>query len=195
MTAFARRISNVKPEGAYEVLAQAQQLERQGRDIIHLEIGQPDFQTFDAICQSGKDAIDAGQTRYSPSAGVGERREAIARRVSATKGPCAPGQVVVGPGAKPGILFPRPALVNPGDEVLYPKVSPLTMHPVGCTEGFTQMAGIAALKRCSKDVEAQRALYQGRSVESSRRGLRSDAGDVLAPDTLSIFVRSCREHA
>jgi len=298
MTSFAERMSNIKPEGAYQVLAQAQELERQGRDIIHLEIGQPDFQTFDAICQSGKRAIDEGHTRYTASAGMRELREAIARQVSATKGPCSADEVVVGPGAKPGLLFPILALVNPGDEVLYPdpgfpsyradielaggipiaapllearnfsfdldflaermgdktklliinspsnptggtipredleaiarlaierdvwvmtdeiyadlvydnqtapsfysieaarhrtilvdgfsksfamtgwrlgfaampkpladKVALLTMHAVGCTAGFTQVAGIAALEKCRAEVNAQRAIYEAR---------------------------------
>jgi aspartate aminotransferase len=120
MTSFAHRMANIKPEGAYQVLAQAQELERQGRDIVHLEIGQPDFPTFDAICQRGKNAIDEGHTRYTPSAGIRELREAIAQHITATKGPCSASEVVVGPGAKPGILFPILALVNPGDEVLYP---------------------------------------------------------------------------
>ncbi len=120
MISFADRIANIEPEGAYEVLARAQELERQGRSIIHLEIGQPDFQTFDPICRGGKQAIDDGHTRYTPSAGTSPLREAIARRISATKGECSPDQVVVGPGAKPGLLFPILALVNPGDEVLYP---------------------------------------------------------------------------
>jgi aspartate aminotransferase len=120
MTSFAHRLANIKPEGAYQVLAQAQELERQGRDIIHLEIGQPDFQTFEAICESGKRAIDEGHTRYTPSAGIRELREAIAQHITATKGPCSPSEVVVGPGAKPGLLLPMLALVNPGDEVLYP---------------------------------------------------------------------------
>ena len=120
MSSFADRIANIRPEGAYQVLAQAQELERQGRDIIHLEIGQPDFQTFDPICESGRRAIEEGHPRYTPSAGMRELREAIAEHISATKGPCSPSEVVVGPGAKPGILFPILALVNPGDEVLYP---------------------------------------------------------------------------
>ncbi|MEY2933530.1 MAG: hypothetical protein RL033_4279 [Pseudomonadota bacterium] len=120
MTSFADRIANIKPEGAYQVLAQAQELERQGRNIIHLEIGQPDFQTFEPICQSGMRAIEEGHTRYTPSAGIRELREALAQHISATKGPCSASEVVVGPGAKPGILFPILALVNPGDEVLYP---------------------------------------------------------------------------
>jgi aspartate aminotransferase len=298
MSSFAHRLSNIKPEGAYQVLAQAQELERQGRDIIHLEIGQPDFQTFDAICRRGKEAIDEGHTRYTPSAGMRELREAIAQRISTSKGPCSPSEVVVGPGAKPGILFPILALVNPGDEVLYPdpgfpsyradielaggipiaaplleergfsfdldfladhmgdktklliinspsnptggtiprddletiaqlaierdvwvmtdeiyadltyddraapsfysidaardrtilvdgfsksfamtgwrlgfaampnalaeKVALLTMHAVGCTAGFTQMAGVTALEQCRDDVNAQRAIYQQR---------------------------------
>jgi aspartate/methionine/tyrosine aminotransferase len=298
MPSFAHRLSNIKPEGAYQVLAQAQELERQGRNIIHLEIGQPDFQTFDAICQRGKEAIDEGHTRYTPSAGMRELREAIAERISASKGACSPSEVVVGPGAKPGILFPILALVNPGDEVLYPdpgfpsyradielaggipvaaplleergfsfdldfladhmgdktklliinspsnptggtipredletiaqlaierdvwvmtdeiyadltyddraapsfysidaardrtilvdgfsksfamtgwrlgfavmpdalaeKVALLTMHAVGCTAGFTQMAGVAALTQCRDEVNAQRAIYQER---------------------------------
>jgi aspartate/methionine/tyrosine aminotransferase len=298
MTSFARRLSNIKPEGAYQVLARAQELERQGHDIIHLEIGQPDFKTFDAICQSGKAAIDDGHTRYTASAGIRELREAIARRISETKGACSPGEVVVGPGAKPGLLLPILALVNPGDEVLYPdpgfpsyradielaggipvaaplleargfsfdlefladhmgdktklliinspsnptggtipredlqaiaklaierdvwvmsdeiygdlvydghsapsfysleearhrtilvdgfsksfamtgwrlgfavmpaalaeKVALLTMHAVGCTAGFTQMAGVTALEKCRDEVNAQRAIYQAR---------------------------------
>jgi aspartate/methionine/tyrosine aminotransferase len=120
MTSFADRIANIRPEGAYQVLAQAQELERQGRDIIHLEIGQPDFQTFEPICESGRRAIAQGHTRYTPSAGIRELREAIAEHITATKGSCSPSEVVVGPGAKPGILFPILALVNPGDEVLYP---------------------------------------------------------------------------
>jgi len=298
MTSFAHRLSNIKPEGAYEVLARAQELERQGRDIIHLEIGQPDFQTFEPICRSGTKAIEDGHTRYTPSAGIRELREAIAQHISATKGPCAASEVVVGPGAKPGILFPILALVNPGDEVLYPdpgfpsyradielaggvpvaapllesrnfsfdldfladhmgdrtklliinspsnptggtipredletiarlaierdvwvmtdeiygdlvyggetapsfysipeahertilvdgfsksyamtgwrlgyaampaalaeKVALLTMHAVGCTAGFTQVAGVTALEKCREAVQAQRAIYQAR---------------------------------
>lgn len=119
-SSFSDRIVGVRPEGAYRVLARAQELERQGRDIVHLEIGQPDFPTFEPIRESAKRALDEGYTRYTPSAGLFELREAIAEHVSRTKGPCAPEQVVVGPGAKPGILLPILALVNPGDEVLYP---------------------------------------------------------------------------
>jgi aspartate/methionine/tyrosine aminotransferase len=311
MTSFADRIAHLEPEGAYKVLARAQELEREGRDIVHLQIGQPDSPTFDAICKRGKEAIDEGFTRYTPSAGIHELREAIAQRISADKGETTADEVVVGPGAKPGILFSMLALLNPGDEVIYPdpgfpsyraaielsgatpiaaplledknfsfdldfladrigektklliinspsnptggnastedltaiarlaiernvwvmtdeiysdlvydekqapsffsidevrdrtilidgfsktfamtgwrlgyaampkslaeKVSLLTMHAVGCTAGFTQMAGITALKRCRENVAAQRATYQKRR-DRIVEGLRSLPG-------------------
>jgi len=119
--AFSSRVSGLRPEGAYAVLGRAQALEAQGREIIHLEIGQPDFQTFEHIRQSGMRAIAAGQTRYNPPAGLPELRRAIAADASQRRGmEIHPSQVVVGPGAKPGLFFPTLALVEPGDEVIYP---------------------------------------------------------------------------
>jgi aspartate/methionine/tyrosine aminotransferase len=118
---FAQRVQSLEPEGAYAVLARAQELEAQGRDIIHLEIGQPDFQTFANISLSGIGAIAAGQTRYNPPAGVPKLRSVIAADAGARRGiQVRPEQVVVGPGAKPGLFFPTLALVQPGDEVIYP---------------------------------------------------------------------------
>src|SRR4030067_856921 len=73
---FAHRVTHLKEEGAYAVLARAQELEAQGRDIIHLEIGQPDVPTFPHISQRGSEAIGAGQTRYNPPMGVPELRQA-----------------------------------------------------------------------------------------------------------------------
>jgi aspartate/methionine/tyrosine aminotransferase len=118
---FAHRVTHLSEEGAYAVLARAQELEAQGRDIIHLEIGQPDIPTFPHISQRGIEAIAAGQTRYNPPVGVPELRQAIATDAGARRGiAIRPEQVVVGPGAKPGLFFPTLALVQPGDEVLYP---------------------------------------------------------------------------
>ena len=118
---LADRIQHLEPEGAYEALARAQQLESKGREIIHLEIGQPDFQTFPNIGMKGIQAIAAGQTRYTPSAGIPELRKEIARYTSSRVGiPFTPEQVVVGPGAKPLLFFPMMALLEPGDEAIYP---------------------------------------------------------------------------
>ncbi len=118
---FSDRMSRLGTESAFEVLARARALERQGREIVHLEIGEPDFDTPAHIKEAAKRALDAGATHYGPSAGLPELREAIARHVSETRGiPVSPDEVVVTPGAKPIMFFTIMALVNRGDEVIYP---------------------------------------------------------------------------
>jgi len=118
---FATRTQHLEPEGAYEVLARANQLEAAGKEIIHLEIGQPDYATFENVSQAGIDAIRAGKTRYTPPAGILSLREAIAKRAGRQRGlEVHPDEVVVSPGGKPNLFFPTLALVEPGDEVIYP---------------------------------------------------------------------------
>jgi aspartate/methionine/tyrosine aminotransferase len=114
-------MSRLGTESAFEVLARAKALERQGRSIIHLEIGEPDFDTPPHIKDAAKQALDAGATHYGPSAGLPELREAIAKHVTETRGvPVSPEEVVVTPGAKPIMFFTILALVGTGDEVIYP---------------------------------------------------------------------------
>lgn len=116
-----RRVKELKSEGAYQVLAKAQALEKEGREIIHLEIGQPDFPTFENISQAGIKAIEEGYTRYTPPAGMPALREVIAETAGRQRGlSFEPGQVVVSPGAKPNLFFPTLAVVEEGDEVIYP---------------------------------------------------------------------------
>ena len=118
---FADRMSRLGTESAFEVLARARALERQGKEIIHLEIGEPDFDTPVHIREAGKRALDDGATHYGPAAGLPELREAIAKDVAATRNiPVTPEEIVVTPGAKPIMYFVITALVNPGDEVIYP---------------------------------------------------------------------------
>jgi len=108
-------------ETAFEVLAKAKALEKQGKDVVHLEIGEPDFDTPKNIKDVAIKALNSGYTHYGPSAGIPELREAIAQYVSKTRGIKAdPDEVVVTPGAKPIMFFSILALVNPGEEVLYP---------------------------------------------------------------------------
>jgi len=108
-------------ETAFEVLAKAKALEKQGKDVVHLEIGEPDFDTPKNIKDAAMKALHDGYTHYGPSAGIPELRETIAEYISKTRGIKAePDEVVVTPGAKPIMFFSILALVNPGDEVLYP---------------------------------------------------------------------------
>ena len=118
---LAQRMGRLGTETAFEVLAKARILEAEGVDVIHLEIGEPDFDTPSNIIEAGVDALRGGQTHYGPSPGIAEVRERIAREVSETRGISVTGEnVVVTPGGKPIMFFIMLALVDQGDEVLYP---------------------------------------------------------------------------
>ncbi|HMI31218.1 MAG TPA: pyridoxal phosphate-dependent aminotransferase [Candidatus Limnocylindrales bacterium] len=118
---YADRMNQLGTETAFEVLAKARALEAQGRSILHLEIGEPDFDTPAPIRAAAARALDEGFTHYGPSAGLPEVREAIAAFISKDRGlKVSPDQVVVTPGGKPVLTFAIMACVNPGDEVVVP---------------------------------------------------------------------------
>ncbi|MCS7176241.1 MAG: pyridoxal phosphate-dependent aminotransferase [Candidatus Kapabacteria bacterium] len=119
---IASRISRLGTETAFEVLARARQLEAQGHHIVHLEIGEPDFDTPENIREAAKRALDEGYTHYGPSPGLPEVREAIADYFNRTRGIqlYSGNEVVITPGAKPIIFFGMMATLEEGDEVIYP---------------------------------------------------------------------------
>ena len=121
---LVKRMERIGTESAFEVLAKAQALEKQGKSIIHLEIGAPDFPTPKHIVEAGKKALDDGFTKYGPTAGLLEFREAIAAHVSKTRAiNVGPDNVCVVPGGKPIMFFVMMALLEEGDEVIYPDPS------------------------------------------------------------------------
>ncbi len=118
---LAASLGRLGTETAFSVLARAKGLERGGRDIIHLEIGEPDFETPDHVLEAGIAALRAGHTHYCPSAGLDEFREAIAAYFTRTRGVETPAaRCLVGNGAKPFLFFTILACCDPGDEVVYP---------------------------------------------------------------------------
>jgi len=118
---LANRMNNLGTETAFEVLAKAKALEGQGRNIIHLEIGEPDFDTPSNIIKAAQQALSDGYTHYGPSPGLMEVRERIAQEVSETRNiSVSANNVVITPGAKPIMFFAMLALVDEGDEVIYP---------------------------------------------------------------------------
>jgi aspartate aminotransferase len=121
MRSIASRISQMKGEGALSVFAHAKELERQGRSIIHLELGEPDFHPAPAVNEALKQAIDDGKDRYCPVNGVPALREALAEYLERTRNlKVAANNIVIAPGCKIALFMALMGLVDPGDEVLYP---------------------------------------------------------------------------
>jgi aspartate/methionine/tyrosine aminotransferase len=118
---LAHSYSRLGTETAFEVLVRARALEAQGQKIVHLEIGEPDFDTPKNIVAAAKKALDDGFTHYGPSAGLPQTRKAVADYISKTRGvPVLPEETIIVPGGKPVIFFAILALIDPGDEVIYP---------------------------------------------------------------------------
>ncbi len=118
---YSERMSWLGTEGAFEVLARCKELEAQGRSIIHLEIGEPDFDTPKNICEAAIKAIRDGHTHYSPSIGLPEAREAVAQYINTTrKVNVSAKNIVIMPGVKPIVFDAILAIINPGDEVIVP---------------------------------------------------------------------------
>src|ERR1041385_9265264 len=118
---FAERMSRLTTAASFDMLARGRALEEQGRSIIHLGIGEPDFDTPAFIRQAADAALAAGYTHYGPPAGLPELRERIAQTWRARRAiPCEPANVIVTPGAKPILFFAMLALLEAGDDVLIP---------------------------------------------------------------------------
>ena len=117
---LSKASARIYGEAAFEVLAKAQSLERQGRSILHFEIGEPDMETPDHIAHAGISAIQQKKTHYVPSIGIKELREAVQDEVASTRG-YRPDldQIVIIPGLKPGIFFSMLSIIDPSDEVIY----------------------------------------------------------------------------
>jgi aspartate/methionine/tyrosine aminotransferase len=162
---FTERMSRLGTEGAFEVLAQARLLEAMGNEIIHLEIGEPDFDTPENIVDAAVRAMRDGHTHYTPASGIMEVREAVARYVTATTGvDTSAFNVVLTPGSKNLIHFALLSLVEPGDEVLvpdpgYPNYASLTTF-VGATPVPVPMR---EERRFRLDIEELRSLVTDRT--------------------------------
>jgi aspartate/methionine/tyrosine aminotransferase len=178
---LASRMSRLGTETAFEVLSRARELERQGKDIIHLEIGEPDFDTPENVVHSAVNALNAGWTHYGPSAGLPELRQAIAEEVSRSRGVrVAPEEVVVVPGGKPIIFFSILALVDEGDEVIYPNPGfPIYESMINYVGGRTVPIRLREEKDFSLDVEELASLIGDRTKLIILNSPHNPTGGVL----------------
>jgi aspartate/methionine/tyrosine aminotransferase len=179
-------------ETAFEVLVKAKALEAQGRDIIHLEIGEPDFDTPSNIIEAGCDALRKGFTHYGPSAGLIELREVIAQHVSETRRVnVMPDEVVVVPGGKPIIFFSILTLAEDGDEIIYPNPG----FPI--YESMINYVGAKAVPiRLREELDFRLDLDELASLINDRTKLiilnspQNPTGGVLTKDDIAAIART-----
>ena len=193
---ITRRTHHLQPEGAYQVLAKAQALEASGREIIHLEIGQPDFETFPNVSRAGIRAIQKGRTRYTPPAGMPDLREAIARDAGRRRGMTfQPAQVVVSPGAKPNLFFPTLALVEKGDEVIYPNPGfPTYEAMIGIAGGKPVPVPLREENNFSFDLEAFDQLVSNRTRLIILNSPGNPTGGVIPRKDLVHIAQAALRH-
>jgi aspartate/methionine/tyrosine aminotransferase len=194
MMQVAERMARLGTETAFEVLARARALERQGKSIVHLEIGEPDFDTPAHIREAAKRALDAGATHYGPSAGLPELREAIAREVEKTRGiPVAADEVVVTPGAKPIMFFAIMALVNRGDEVVYPNPGfPIYESVINFVGGVPVPIPLREETGFGLDLEALERKVSGKTRLLIVNSPQNPTGGVLAPEEVGRIAEIAR---
>src|SRR5438874_3446481 len=189
---LAERMSRLGTETAFEVLNKARALERQGKNITHLEIGEPDFDTPKNVIDAGVNALHQGWTHYGPSAGLPELRQAIAKEVSASRGvEVSPDEVVVVPGGKPIIFFTVLALAEQGDEVIYPNPG----FPI--YESMINYVGAKAVPIRLReeldfrlDIDEIAALINDRTKLIILNSPQNPTGGVLTKDDIAAIART-----
>lgn len=187
---LSERVRDIGTETAFEAAGRARALEAQGRDIIHLEIGEPDSDTPPNVREAAKRALDAGLTHYGPPLGLPQLREAIAADATARKGfPVDPANVVVTPGAKPVMSFTLLALGEPGVEVIVPDPG----FPI--YESMTTFAGATAVPVPLRqehdfriDMDELRDLVTGRTRLLIINSPHNPCGSVLTPEDLRAIA-------
>ena len=194
---LAGRMDRLGTETAFSVLAKAKALEAQGREIIHLEIGEPDFDTAEHIVEAGCRALCDGQTHYTPTAGIPELREAIAADVARSRGiEARPEQVVVTPGGKPIMFFAILALVEKGDEVLLPNPAfPIYESMVNFVGGRPVFVPLRQENKFRFDLDEFRAGLSERTKLVILNSPANPTGGVLTPEDIAGLAEILRDRS
>ena len=193
---LADRMSRLGTETAFEVLAKARMLEAEGRDIIHLEIGEPDFDTPANIIEAGKRALGSGYTHYGPSPGLMEVRTRIAEEVSQTRNISVTGDnIVITPGAKPIMFFTMLALVDEGDEVLYPNPGfPIYESMIMFAGGVPVPMKLLASREFNVDVDEVASQITSRTKLMVINSPNNPCGSTIDKSDQEALAALAREH-
>ncbi len=193
---LAGRMDLLGTETAFEVLAKARRLEAEGMDVIHLEIGEPDFDTPSNITRAGTEALQAGYTHYGPSPGLPEVRDRIASEISAARGVSVTGEnVVVTPGAKPIMFFTMLALVDEGDKVLYPNPGfPIYESMIRFVGGVPVPMRLHESRDFNIDVEEVERQITPKTRLMIVNSPNNPCGSVMTREDLEALADLAREH-
>ena len=192
---LAGRMGRLGTETAFEVLARARALEAQGKKIVHLEIGEPDFDTPAHVVDAGATAMQSGFTHYGPSPGIPQLREAIAEHVARTRGiDCRTANVVVTPGGKPIMFFAMLALVEEGTEVLYPNPGfPIYESMIRFSGGTAIPVPLRESKQFSVDVDEIASLLTPRTRMLILNSPQNPTGGVMPKEDVAALVEVLRK--
>ncbi len=193
---LAERMSKLGTESAFDVLVRARALEAQGRDVVHLEIGEPDFDTPAHIVEAGIQALRDGETHYTPAAGIPALREAIAQHVSETRGVSyTPENVVVTPGGKPVMFYSILALAGPGDEVIYPDPGfPIYGSVVNFSEATPKPLALREERGFKFDLDELRDLVSDRTRLVIINSPGNPTSGLLGDEELSLLAELAVQH-
>jgi len=192
---LADRMSRLLVEGAFEVLVKARALEAQGRSIVHLEIGEPDFPTPPHVVAAAKQALDDEWTHYGPTQGYPDFREAIADHIGSTRGiPVSPNQVSVVPGGKPIIFFPMLALLEPGDEVIFPNPGfPIYESMIGFLGATPVPVPLVEDRGFSFDLDVLRSRLSSKTKLVVLNSPQNPTGGLIPPDDMAEIADMLRD--
>ena len=194
--ALADSMRRLGTESAFVVLARARQLEAEGRHIIHLEIGEPDFDTPEHVKQAGIDSIERNRTHYTPASGIVELRQAIAEHVTKSRGvPVSADRVVVSPGAKPIIALTLMALLNPGDEVVIPDPAYPAYRSIVTYVGATPISvPLLERKDFRLELDALEAAITSKTKLLVINSPHNPTGGILTPDDIAGIAAIAKRH-
>lgn len=186
-------MDRVKGEGAFAVLARARELEAEGKEVVHLQIGEPDFPTPEHIQDAARQAMRDGYTKYGPARGFTEVREAIAADVSASRGiPVDPEEVVVTTGAKPFLFFSALALVEEGTEVVYPDPGfPIYESVIGLAGGRPVPVPLRQENEFRLDPDELASLVSDRTRMVILNSPQNPTGSVLTQEDVERIAEVC----
>ena len=193
---LAKRMERLGTETAFVVLARAKALEATGRDIVHLEIGEPDFDTPRNIIDKAIEALNSGYTHYGPAAGLPEVRKVFAEYIARDRGiDVGPENIVIVPGGKPIIYFPLTALVDEGDEVIYPNPGfPIYESVINFLGAKAMPLKLAEEKNFSFDISDLEALVSDKTKLLIINSPQNPTGGVLSASDLDAIAELANKH-